>query len=132
MRNMLIALLIFTFIPMAGCFPQSQNKGVSQSNRDESGFWDFGNVKHGDIVQHDLVFKNETNKVLNIKAVNASCGCTVPNIKKKTLAPGESTAIEVKFNSKGYSGEIKQFVYVNTDNIDNPIVRFIIKATVVK
>jgi len=46
--------------------------------------------------------------------------------------PGESTPVEIKFNSKGYSGDIQQFTYVNTDDIDNPVIRFIIKAHVVK
>jgi len=95
-------------------------------------YHDFGQVRQGSVLKHNFLLKNETAKALNIRDVNTSCGCTVSKIKKKKLLPGESTFIEVKLNTKGYSGEIQQFVYVHTDNLDNPILRFIIKAEVVK
>jgi hypothetical protein len=94
--------------------------------------WDFGIVKEGQVLQHDFVIKNESGRELNIKDVNTSCGCTVSKAKNKTLKPQESTVIEVKFNSKGYSGKVKQYVYVNTDSLDNPLLRYIITAEVVK
>lgn len=94
--------------------------------------WDFGRVKEGVIVKHSFIFKNESKNILNIKEVNTSCGCMVSKVKKKRLAQGESTAIEVSFNTKGYFGATQQYIYVHTDNLDNPVVRFIIKADVVK
>ena len=94
--------------------------------------WDFGLVREGQIVKHAFSLQNEPDKTLTIKDVHTSCGCTASEIKKKALSPGESTEIGVSFNSKGYSGEVKQFIYVNTDDIDNPVIRFIIKAEVVK
>lgn len=94
--------------------------------------WDFGQVKAGSILKHNFILKNETQKVLNITGINTSCGCTVSKIEKKTLSPGESTSIEVQFNTKGYLGPTQQYIYVNTDNLDNPILRYIIKADIVK
>ncbi len=94
--------------------------------------WDFGQVKEGAVLKHDFSLKNVTGRVLNIKDINTSCGCTTSGTKQKSLKPGESTLIEVKFNSKGYSGNVEQFVYVNTDDLDNPVVKFIIKAYVAK
>ncbi len=94
--------------------------------------WDFGVVKQGQVIQHDFIIKNESTRELNIKDVNTSCGCTVSKAKNKTLKPQESTLIEVKFNSKGYSGKVKQYVYVNTDSLDNPLLRYIISADVVR
>lgn len=94
--------------------------------------WDFGKVKEGKVYKHDFLLENDTGKPLNIKSVNTSCGCTVSQIKKKSLKPQESTTLEVSFNSKGYSGAVKQFIYVNTDDVDKPVIRFIIKAEVAK
>ena len=94
--------------------------------------WDFGKVQQGDIAKHNFTFKNETTATLHIKDINTSCGCTVSQVKKKTLLSGEETLIEVRFNSKGYSGGVKQFIYVHTDNLDKPLTRYIIKAEVVK
>ncbi|MFA6349880.1 MAG: DUF1573 domain-containing protein [Candidatus Omnitrophota bacterium] len=92
--------------------------------------WDFGRVKEGDIVKHEFILKNESARKIAVQDVNTSCGCTASKIKDKELAPGASTTIEVQFNSKGYSGEVKQYVYVHMDSLDKPIIRFIIKAQV--
>ena len=94
--------------------------------------WDFGRVKQGAVVKHDFTFKNETPGILKITGISTSCGCTASQAKKESLAPGESTIINVAFNSKGYSGAVKQFVYVNTDNAGMSVVRFIVKAEVEK
>ncbi|MDD5432270.1 MAG: DUF1573 domain-containing protein [Candidatus Omnitrophica bacterium] len=94
--------------------------------------WDFGIVKAGEIAKHSFLIKNETEKILKIREVSTSCGCTVSDVKNKTLKPQETTLLEVAFNSKGYSGDVQQFIYVNTDNLDNPVIRYIIKAKVEK
>jgi len=94
--------------------------------------WDFGRVRQGEILRHDFLLKNESNKVLNIKSVDTSCGCTVSKTKKSALLPQEATLIEVNFDSKGYLGPVQQVVYVNTDRLDTPVIRYIIKAEVVK
>jgi len=94
--------------------------------------WDFGKVKEGDIVKHEFILKNDTAKELKILSVNTSCGCAASQAKKKLLAPGESTSIEVSFNSAKYSGDVKQSVYVNTDNVKDPLVVFKINADVIK
>lgn len=105
---------------------------LAEDNSDAAKEWDFGRVKEGVVVKHDFTFKNETPGILKITGINTSCGCTATQAEKKSLAPGESTAINVAFDSKGYSGTVKQFVYVNTDNLGLPVVRFIVKAEVEK
>lgn len=116
----------------AGCYAQA--KLVIADNKEVSDpySWDFGRVKEGEVLKHAFRLKNESKKILNIKDVHTSCSCTGSKIKKKTLLLGEETLIAVQFNSKGYSGPVEQYIYVHTDNLDNPIIRFIIKANVVK
>jgi hypothetical protein len=94
--------------------------------------WDFGKIKQGQIYKHDFIFKNESNTVLNITSVNTSCGCTASQADKKSLQPGESATINVSFNSRGYSGPVKQSIYVNTDNVELSVVKFAIKCEVIK
>ena len=118
-----IALVLFlSALPVTGCFSQTIDQNT----------WDFGQIKAGDVVKHSFVLKNNSAKVLKINGINTSCGCTGSKTDKNQLAPGESANIEVQFNSKNYNGPIQQFVYVNTDNVDNPIIRYIIKAEVIK
>jgi uncharacterized cupredoxin-like copper-binding protein len=136
MMKKVIAMLtvMFTVFAQAICFSQTLEKKqslVSSSMLPAAQQWDFGNVKEGEIVVHDFTIKNDTPKVLNIKDVNSSCGCTVSEAKKKVLAPGESTTLQVKFNSAGYNGWAQQYIYVHTDNIAYPVLRIIVRANVV-
>jgi len=93
-------------------------------------FWDFGKVEKGKTVAHTFILKNNTPQNLSIKALNSSCGCAVTKIGDKNIPPGESTPLEVAFDSRDYSGVVQQYIYVHTDDLDNPILRFIIKADV--
>lgn len=97
MKAVSFCLLLFLSLPIIGCSAQQLEDPYT---------WDFGRVREGEILKHDFVLKNESKDTLNIKDINTSCGCTVSEVKQKVLLPGESTLIEVKFNSKGYSGPV--------------------------
>jgi len=134
----IIAILAsFSVVYALAQVPQTQSK-TAQEQVDEEDLsldpytWDFGDVSPEDVLQHTFILTNESSVVLNIKQVNTSCGCTASEVKKKQLQPGESTDINVTFKAKGYKGAAQQFVYVNTDSLDNPVIRYIIKANVVK
>lgn len=103
---------------------------VNKQDRTDPYFWDAGKVKEGDIAAHDFTILNSLDQDLNIKDITTSCGCTVSNIAKKNLKPGESTIVTVKFDTKGYKGDSKQFIYVNTDNAQDPIIRLTVLADV--
>ncbi|MFA5346103.1 MAG: DUF1573 domain-containing protein [Candidatus Omnitrophota bacterium] len=115
-------LTIFLFSSYTVCLAQQADPYV----------WNFGKVKQGEVVAHKFTLINDSSKTLNITGVNTSCGCAASEVKKKVLLPQETAEVEVKFNSEGYSGDVQQFIYVNTDNIDKPVIRFIIKANVIK
>ncbi|MFZ2937165.1 MAG: DUF1573 domain-containing protein [Candidatus Omnitrophota bacterium] len=129
--KLMAILMIFSFFNIA-CYAQDAKKIDEQLNVDDSHIRDFGKVKKSVTLEHDFVFKNESQKMLNIKDITTSCGCTVSTVKNKSLKPQETTEIKVKFDSKGYVGEVKQFIFVNTDSIENPIIQFMIKADVEK
>ena len=132
-------LILFLLFNSLGCSSQHQPpKKAKLANLTNKGkaldayTWDFGQVEEGEVLRHSFELKNESKNVMNIKDTDTSCGCTASQAKKRRLMPGESTTIEVQFNSKGYSGYTSQFIYVHTDSLDNPIIRYIIKADVVK
>ena len=131
MNNKVLCLALFLLIPVTGCYSQ-ETKTAEQEQAADANTWDFGQIKAGEVVKHEFILKNDSAKVLNIKGINTSCGCTGSKTDKNQLASGESANIEVQFNSKNYNGPVQQFVYVNTDNLDKPIIRYIIKAEVVK
>lgn len=133
LRILLILAMIFSF---ASCYANNsgkkQGEAVSAGKMVDPFTLDFGVVKEGGILKHSFSLKNDSAKALNIKNVDTSCGCAASKVAKKKLAPGESTDIEISFNSKGYKGQVTQFIYVNTDSVEKPIIRFTIKAEVVK
>jgi len=157
----LLLVMFLATIPV--CFTQGQGRLLAETRLEEFYLWDFGRVREGDVVKHNFNLKNSTGKTLKVKDVTTSCGCTASAVKKDTLLPGESTEIAVEFDSQGYSGPVRQFIYVHTDansapvlagsdngspstplvnppeplkghkrNIDNSIIKFIIKADVIK
>lgn len=118
----IISLLLLSFIFLQ--FAYAEDKITDPHE------WDFGKVQQGAVLKHDFIFRNMTADTINITGINTSCGCAVSQSDKKSLKPGESTMINVSFNSKGYLGQVSQFVYVNTDNANLPVVKFTIKAEV--
>ena len=125
--------ILFLVFPLQGCYSQNNQEKIPQDSKTSDPYsWDFGQVKEGGVLKHVFILKNESGKNMTIKDVNTSCGCTVSRAEKKNLLSGESAPIEVQFNSKGYSGGVQQYIYVHTDSLDKPIIRFIIKAEVMK
>ena len=123
MRKGIILVLLSFFIFQ---FAHAEKEKVDPNQ------WDFGKVKQGTVLKHDFILKNETSDILGIVNIHNSCGCTVSESDKKSLLPQGSTTIKVTFNSHGYSGSVTQFVYVHTDNTDLAVIKFTIKAQVVK
>ena len=125
---------LFLLLPLAGCsaqsWPAENSSSQGQKKIPDPNTWDFKSIKKGEIVKHDFQIKNNLAKTLTINDVTTSCGCTASSAKKKKLAPGEATQITVEFNSKGYKGQTSQFIYVNTDDPADPILKFTIKAFV--
>ena len=66
--------------------------------------FDFGDIEQGDIVEHVFKFENTGNQPLILSNVMTTCGCTAPSWPREPIAPGESSEILVKFNSRGKIG----------------------------
>ena len=131
-KGMLVFWLGFCVLRFYGLSFAQEAQGNLQSKASDPYQWDFGRVKQGDILEHDFVLKNESSDILEIGNIHTSCGCAVSQASKKSLLPQDSTTIKVTFKTKGYSGSVKQFVYVHTDSADLSIVKFTIKAMIVK
>lgn len=134
MRNLFLAFTFLFLFSSAGCSAQENPTSPQEISAEQENpySWDFGNVQENKVLKHEFLLKNDTANILTIKDITSSCGCTVSQVRQKILSPGESTTLEVSFDSKGYSGPVEQYIYINTDNLDNPVLRYIIKANVIK
>jgi hypothetical protein len=83
----------------------------------EQADFDFGTINEGEVVQHMYKFKNTGNAPLVISKATASCGCTVPSPPKEAILPGQSSQIQVRFDSRNKPNQQVKTITVeaNTD-----------------
>lgn len=93
--------------------------------------YDFGNIKEGEIVEHDFVIFNRGTDVLEINRVRASCGCTAVTPSKTRLVPDDSTQIKVKFNTTRRTGKQKKYVYILSNDPENSQLRLSFQANII-
>jgi len=91
---------------------------------------DFGNLIPEKTVTHTYTVRNAGSAPLTILQVNASCGCTSTVAGKRTLAPGESTGLEVTFDASGVVGGVEKSVQVVTNDPVEPVRTLTFRAQV--
>lgn len=92
---------------------------------------DFGNVDEGKFANMKFEFENTGDRVLILKKVLPSCGCTTVGVKKKEFQPGEKGVIPVKFDPSGYYGRITKVVTVHTNDPANPTIRLRLTGNII-
>lgn len=90
---------------------------------------DFGTIIEGERVVCYFDYSNVGGADLLIIAVEATCGCTIPDWKREPLVPGETGSMKIIFDASGRSGEQRKLVTVRS-NASNSELRLTIKAKV--
>ncbi len=118
--------------------PQGQEEAVESSKEISSSrinvvnkVADFGEV--GPSSRHHSTFKftNTGSSELKITRIQSTCGCTVPQLKKKNYAPGESGEIDVTFTAPSREGMVTKHLYVHSNDPAHSKEELLIKADVV-
>ncbi|MCC6463428.1 MAG: DUF1573 domain-containing protein [Saprospiraceae bacterium] len=81
--------------------------------------FEFGEVKEGDIVEHQFKFTNTGKVPLIILNARSSCGCTIPEWPHDPVPPGASGVITAKFNTEGKIREQKKLIYITANTYPN-------------
>jgi len=89
---------------------------------------DYGEISKGSDGVRIFEFTNTGDQPLIISEVKSSCGCTVPKKPKDPVAPGASSVIEVKYDTKRV-GPIRKTITVYS-NADEPIKSLKIKGKI--
>ena len=79
-------------------------------------FIDLGTMKQLETRTVTVKVSNTGGGLLVIEDVHADCGCTVPELKVKNLAPGETTDLVVHFDSKQFSGKLHKLVKITSND----------------
>ncbi len=82
--------------------------------------YDFGELDNSNKVSRDFIVKNVGDDALVISDVKTTCGCTVAELEKNTLAPGEETTIAAVFNLKGKQGIQSKKITVMSNDPETP------------
>lgn len=76
---------------------------------------DYGTIKKGSEPLRKFSFKNGGSEPLLITNAKGSCGCTVPTYPKEAILPGQSSAIEVRYDTSRL-GKFTKNVTVTTND----------------
>lgn len=103
--------------------PATAREGIDKSEladiRFEEEEFDFGTITQGEKVSHEFKFENAGAKDLIISNAYADCGCTVAEVPKLLIAPGEENVIRISFDSDKKSGIVTKSITVVTNCIPN-------------
>ena len=77
--------------------------------------YDFGKITQGEKVAYSYKFKNVGKSPLIILNATATCGCTVPEVPKDPIKPGDEGEIKVVFDSNGKSGMQDKVITVTSN-----------------
>jgi len=90
---------------------------------------DFGAVSPGSTNTCEFKFSNKGAGVLKITDVSKTCGCTVFTLDKYDYAPGGAGVIKVQFNADKGTGVRTRYLYVSSNDPNNPRAALTITAT---
>ena len=76
----------------------------------------FGNMKLGESMSHEFPFRNAGDGPLSLTMGNSTCKCTIGDLEKSILEPGEQTMIKLTWTPKAPSLDFSQSATIITSD----------------
>ena len=83
----------------------------------EQGSLHFGRLRENEVRVGQIRFTNAGGSLLSIVDVKTTCGCTVANIPRRTLQPGETGSVEVTFDPSGPGAGQRKYVNIISNSL---------------
>ncbi len=140
-RALITALIMLCLVSLASSSePNDPNttakvtapKGTGPRLTFEKTTHDFGNIPPLSSHSYEFQFSNTGDGMLEIGTTQTTCGCTVPELKKKQYQPGESGALKVTFTSSSVISPASKQIFVSSNDAYNPKITLTIKANVIR
>ena len=128
MKKALFSLLMI-FVAAAGTTAIAQEVKNGAKLDFEKDVHDYGTVENGGNGTCTFEFTNTGNAPLIISNAKGSCGCTVPSWPKEPIAPGATSKITVKYDTKR-PGAINKSVTITSNAVNEPTKVIRIKGNV--
>lgn len=74
----------------------------------------FGNIKEGPPVERTIILTNDGADTITIANTVTSCACTTVNLSKSSINPGESTELQITYETFKYPGKFDKTVTIFT------------------
>lgn len=82
----------------------------------------FGNMKLGESMSHEFLFRNTGDGPLNLTMGSATCKCTIGDLEKSILKPGEETLVKLTWTPKAAAVDFSQSAtIITTDPIRSEV-----------
>jgi|GEM_PF-1315074 len=76
----------------------------------------MGQTYAGGKLIKELKLTNSGDDTLVINDIQTSCGCTVPKISSRRIAPHGAADLTIQFDSQGYQGEVQKEVDIRSND----------------
>lgn len=102
-----------------------QTSGTGQPKAEVVGEdeYDFGSMLHGTEMSHDFRFRNAGDAPLTLEMGDSSCKCTVGELDKTVLQPGEETDVTLTWSAKSVTRDFGQYANIKTTDVHNPEIK---------
>jgi hypothetical protein len=94
--------------------------------------FDFGRIEAGRVVSHDFAFTNAGNQTLEIRDIDASCGCTTIGEWDHKVEPGKSGIIPLMLNTTELTGPTLKNIKLTCNDPSQPRLVLYMKVDVYK
>ncbi len=94
------------------------------------GNYDFGSMEVDQTLKHKFEIRNDGKGVLKLKFERSTCKCTMADLEKTELAPGESTTVELEWTAKAVDPTFSQAAFLRTNDPKNEEIALVIAGRV--
>ena len=113
-------------------FDQLQQQGLPQAEVVGGNRHDFGSMLQYASSDHEFEIKNSGDHVLELDVRSTTCTCTVGDVGKAKLAPGESTTVRLEWTVKTVSHQFEQSATIGTNDPANAEIRLVVTGRVIR
>ncbi len=124
-----IFTLCFAFAGIVAAYAQPKELVSGPAIKLDKESHDYGDVPFGGNGECTFKVTNTGTDMLILTNCQGSCGCTVPKCDPNPILPGESSLIEVKYDTKR-PGPINKTVTINSNAVNEPVKVVSIKGNV--
>jgi hypothetical protein len=92
--------------------------------------YEFGTMLHGETMSHEFVVRNNGDSPLVLEKAGSTCKCTVGEMEKSVLAPGEQTSVKLTWTALSALPSYGQTATFTTNDPTHTELKFTVSGTI--